>query len=270
MTTEFNREDYVEITAMIGCAGNCKRYCAQEVFVKHYHGKERILTVGDFHRILHHLPRGLRISFGGWSEPFGNPDFLSFVKMAIEHDHPVAVFTTLMSATKEQVRELMTYDFWIFVVHIPDGVNFKIDLTEEYMRNFFYVLEKVRDCVVTVMNDRLVSIKREDVARHIYPKPKVVSGCRKNFFAHPNLAVLPNGNVYACYMDAEQRFCVGNLFKNDYSVIRKNFNQVDFQAMCKYCSCCLSPIQNLWRVLRKTILKPLDPKAPQNSSITGD
>jgi hypothetical protein len=243
MNTVPNNSDitYFEITLVIGCSGNCKRYCAQEVLIERYGDRKKIMDMDSFHQALHNMPSGLPLSFGGYSEPFGHPEFIDFLKLSISHDHPIGVFSTLIGASKEQVEELIKLKYSFFVIHMPDGVNLKTNLTNEYMTNFFTVANTIRNSRIVRMDDNFRSCKREEALRGNLSKPKNAWGCSMNFFRLPVPEMVPDGVVYPCCYDMGLTSPMGNIFNEKYETIRKGIDVFNFHEFCKYCSFALSP-----------------------------
>ena len=233
--------EYLEITTQIGCPVNCLKYCPQEVTVGKYSGKRR-LTITDWEIVLSHVPPALPIYFSGFCEPFANPNTIDFIKMAHNAGHPVGMYTTLYQASREAVERLVKYQFMTFCLHLPDGEAMKIPLSQDYQDNVFTVLQNVKNVHFSIMNDLFVSMNRENITRGSSVKKKIFKFCVK--LNHPQLNLLPNGNVSLCCMDFGLSHTLGNLYTEDYLTIRKRFwSQRKKFELCKTCYYNNSPLK---------------------------
>lgn len=230
---KLGRTACLEITTNIGCPANCRNLCPQEILLNRYEGP-RLMSLDMFKTCLKTVPPSVEILFSGFSEPFANPDAISMIEHAAQN-HTISVFTTLMCASEDSVKRLGRLEYNRFCLHVPDGVNCRIPLTEEYMRNFFYIVEHVRNVYFTTMNKRFHSNNRENVTRGKLPRAKPVQYCDLPFY--PDFVLLPNGNVQLCCMDFGLKHTVGNLERNSYESIRADFwkRRKKF-ALCRYCS----------------------------------
>lgn len=227
--------EYLDVTTQVGCPVNCLKYCPQEVTVNRYSGIRRF-TVENWRLVLSHLPRRLPICFSGICEPFANPKTMDLIDMAEEAGHPLAIYTTLYQASKEDVERLVKHSFLTFVLHLPDGEAMKVPLSEEYKDNVFTVIQKVKNVEFCLMNDLFVSGNRENVTRGIPAKKKVLKLCSR--LSNPNFNVLPDGDVSLCPIDFGLCNIVGNLFTESYGDIRKRFwskrRSFDLCSTCYY------------------------------------
>lgn len=222
------------ITTIIGCPLGCKKMCAQEVFVKRYVGKNRLLTPANFKIILDHTPKEVPISFGGFSEPFKNPCMMELIEMA--KNHPLLISTTLHGVTMKQAEQLLKYDWKDFRVHLPDKENLIFPITQEYKDVFFELRTKLDYSRDMNMNKTFSSVKRENVLRGEPVEYRKLFGvCSHMDFDFPDLQVLPNGDVHSCCFDMGLTQKVGNLLTEDYEAIRKKRKQLGMFDLCHYC-----------------------------------
>jgi hypothetical protein len=193
------------------------------------------MSLDLFKECLKTVPKSVEIIFSGFSEPFGNPNAIDMLEYVASHNYKLSLFSTLMGASEDSVKRLSRLKYVRFCVHVPDGVNCTIPLTEEYMRNFFYAVGHVRNTYFSIMNKNFNSNNRENVTRGNLPKPKPVQYCDLPYY--PDFVLLPNGNLQLCCMDFGLNNTVGNLQKSSYSSIRKDFFKKNKKFnLCRYCS----------------------------------
>jgi hypothetical protein len=229
--------EYLEVTTVVGCSGNCLDYCAQEVFLKRYQSNIKVLTPVLFEEMLKNMPAGLPIVFGGFSEPFGNHYLIELLQLAQNYRHPLGMFSTLVGASDWQIEEIVRFKFAFFCVHLPDGVHFKLPLTRKYMEHFFKVALNIRIISIMQMNDNFVSVNREKILRG-EPMPSKTAGfCRNGNFTkgETRMMVLPNGIVYPCTMDMRLDYPVGNLLNEKYEEIVSKVKLIRRFALCQFC-----------------------------------
>jgi hypothetical protein len=254
--------EYLEVTTVVGCSGNCLDYCAQEVFLKRYKSNTKVLTPVLFKEMLKNMPSDLPIIFGGFSEPFGNHHLIELLQLAQDYGHPLGMFSTLVGASDWQIEELVRFKFVFFCVHLPDGVHFKLPLTREYMDHFFKVALNIKVASIMQMNDNFVSVNREKILRG-EPLPSKTAGfCRHGTFTkgRARMMVLPNGIVYPCTMDMHLDYPVGNLVTEKYEAIVSKVNQIKRFPLCQLCVFNESPSEYGRRRVRSFVGKFLPPK----------
>ena len=222
------------ITTIIGCPLGCKQVCAQEVFIKRYRDKNRLLTPENFKIMLDHTPKEVPISFGGFSEPFKNPYIMELIEMSKEH--PLLISTTLHGVTMEQAEKLLTYDWKDFRVHLPDKEILVFPLTQEYKDVFFLLRTKLDYSRDMSMNKTFGTVHREEVLRG---KPfeirKYLGECTHMDMNFPDTQVLPNGDCYPCCFDMGLTHKIGNLLTEDYPTILKKRKKLGMFDLCHYC-----------------------------------
>jgi hypothetical protein len=254
---------YLEVTTIIGCAGNCLKYCPQEIFLKRY-GKDRpkLLALDNWHKVLHNIPPDLPIRFGDFSEPLAHPDFIEIAKMALKHGHKLNLFTTLCWATNKQVDALLALKFEHdsgLVVHIPDGKVFKTPKDPDYPLKLAKVLTNPDFAKVDTvrMDDNFVTSKREDILR-CTALPTGGIPCRANIFKNFKPSMLPDGQIYPCCMEMGLLYPMGSLIEEDWVTITSRIRKQKRLSICAYCTWSLTRKQFLarkFRKLAKTILR---------------
>ncbi len=230
-----HNQDVLEFTLAMGCPVNCKQYCPQEVLLKKYGNKERMMSFDTFKQILSVVPTSVSLNFAGFCEPFINPDFARMAEYAYYNGYRLQVSTTLYGAKASDVEKLINLEYEVFCIHLRDGKHVKFPLTTEYQRNVFRIVEGIPNVVITVMNELFETNNRENVTRGILPQRKNVGFCQK--LETPQFVVLPNGDAALCCMDFGLKHLVGNLLDEDYTTIRSRFlNRKVGHSLCAYCS----------------------------------
>lgn len=116
----------LEITTKIGCPLVCT-YCPQDKLIAAY-GKsaERNMSVNVFERIIERVPKHVRIHFSGFVEPWSNPEATSMLKIALEKNRRVAIYTTLLGMSVEDSLSIKKM-FKVYAeqishmcIHLPD------------------------------------------------------------------------------------------------------------------------------------------------------
>ena len=245
-------EEYLEITTAIGCPVMCLEFCPQEVLIKNYHGKTRMLTLENFKTALSHVPEGLPICFSGFSEPFAAKDTLKMIKYAYELGHPILMFTTLFGLTKSEVNELVSLRYLEFRLHLPDGKIMKVPLTDDYKDNVFTVIQNVPNLTFSLMNNKFQSNYRERAVRGSFLSSKKKGYCYKH--TTPQFVMLPNGDVQICCTDFGLWHKIGNLYSDNYMEIRKNYMGKHFR-LCSTCRNNMPISTHVAAVLLKRILR---------------
>lgn len=233
MPVEPLTKEYLEITTKIGCPVGCLRYCPQEITTGNYSDKQTTLTLDDFKIALGHIPRKLPLVFSGFSDPFANKETINFIACADKTQHPIGIFTTLQQVSQTDLKELLKYKYFVFCLHLPDGHNAKIQVTEEYKNNVFTVLQNIPNVSFSIMNDTFVTDNRENVTRGLYShERKWFRYCHK--WDNPAFVMLPNGDVCLCCMDFGLQHKLGNLFIENYQDIKRNYHPG--YRLCRMCS----------------------------------
>jgi sulfatase maturation enzyme AslB (radical SAM superfamily) len=231
----FYSSEYMEFTLAIGCPVNCHRYCPQEVLLQNYGKATRRMTLESFKKMLANVPSRIAIDFSGFCEPAVNPQFSEMVKYAYDQGYRVHVATTLQGASSQTVKDLLDIHYEGFVLHLPDGKNANMQLTEEYKNNVFQVMQGIANIQYITMNELFVSNQREKICRGELPKAKRLGVCRKT--STPQFVVLPDGRVQTCDMDFKLEHTVGNLLTDKYEALVKRFRaEQRTYELCHYCT----------------------------------
>jgi hypothetical protein len=228
-------QKYVEITTVMGCPVGCKKYCPQEVLMKRYGNKDKLLTIASFELILKNTPKHIGFIFGAFSEPLVNQNCVKFMQMAINSGHKIALNTTLCGAGDETIDELKKLKYDYFSVHMPDGQIMKEPQTENYRHHFFSLLQSVPNLSMMTMNSMFETNNRENVVRGLVKKTRPYGYCIK-FHDNVQPVILPNGDAYLCCQDFGLRHKVGNLTIESYETIVNRILKSEGKfSECAYC-----------------------------------
>lgn len=162
----------LEITTSIplkGCVVDCA-FCPQRTLEKVYTG-EKTLTLDNFKKVLDKLPTQVRITFAGFTEPWLNKDTTDMLLYAHTKGHLVAVFTTGIGMTIEDVDRIKNIPFSPnpnggFVLHLPDDERLaKHPISKRYIE----VIERIKtvECEITNFSVMAMGAVHKDV-KHIY------------------------------------------------------------------------------------------------------
>lgn len=123
----------MEINTVVGCCNACV-YCPQEEVLCNYDA-ERIMSLYNFKIYLERIPRYVRIDFSGMAEPWLNPHCTEMVLHAHAGGHEVAVFTTTVGMSLEDISAIQDLPFDTFLVHLPDRDpgNTNIPCDDQYL-----------------------------------------------------------------------------------------------------------------------------------------
>ncbi|MGD0996350.1 MAG: SPASM domain-containing protein [Candidatus Bathyarchaeia archaeon] len=232
---DFLKSEFLEFTLAVGCPVQCLRYCPQEVFIKKYGNKVRLMSFEVFKQILAKVPTSAGIIFSGFCEPFVNSDFVRMAEYAYYNGYKLLVFTTLYGAKTSDVERLLNLEYSGFCLHLRDGQVINFPLSPEYEHNVFRVIEGLPNVTFSLMNELFTTNNRENVTRGVLPISKHVGFCSK--LVTPQFVVLPSGSVQLCCNDFGLQHVVGNLLKEDYATIKKRFlaKKCSYH-LCEYCS----------------------------------
>ena len=131
----------MEITTVIptkGCVVDCV-FCPQEILKKSYDDEMRYMSMADFKRAIDKVPTEIRIIFSGFIEPFMNKHCSDMMLYAYEKGHPIAVFTTAVGMTLEDLDKIKHIPFddgpnGGFTLHLPDKEHLaKHPITKRYL-----------------------------------------------------------------------------------------------------------------------------------------
>ena len=245
----------LEITTIIpekGCIVDCV-FCPQRTLEKVYKGT-RILTLDNFKMLIDKVPKDVRITFAGFTEPWMNKYATDMVLYAHNQGHPVSVFTTAVGLSVEDCEAIAHIPFagnpnGGFCVHLPDS---EMLARHPITPNFLKTLEWLRDNQHRIQNFQIMSMGPElhPSIKHIFPtapyyqmysragnlfreavlKPQLMTlKDRWNAVSHADRnrtcgcvehlyhnVLLPNGDVSLCCMDYGLEHIIGNLFDQSY------------------------------------------------------
>ena len=249
----------IEFTTNIaekGCVVDCA-FCPQRTLEKSYKSDTRILTLDKFKELIAKIPQEIRITFAGFTEPFLNKNCTDMILHAHEKGHEVAVFTTGVGMTPQDVIRLKDIPFagepnGGFVLHLPDQERIaKHPINKNYIKTIetfkehassiknFYTMcmsnkvhESVRhlfsDAVVpafwnragNLLGEAIIKPDLESIKNRVLSAPvsNVPVTCGCVEDLYHNV-VLPNGDVSLCCMDYSLNTILGNLFESEYEDI---------------------------------------------------
>jgi hypothetical protein len=263
----------LEITTNIaeqGCVVDCV-FCPQRILEKSYKSDKRIMTLDDFKFAIDKVPKEVRITFAGFTEPWLNKYATDMALYAHSKGHPVSAFTTAVGMTPEDVERLATIPYagnpnGGFCLHLPDQ--------EEYAKhpinaNYIRTIEKFKELQPQFRNfyTMCMSENVHESVRHIYPVASVPTFWNRagnllgEAILKPELnkikdkwksalvssdpltcgcvedlyhnVMLPNGDVSLCCMDYSLEYILGNLYTQDYDDIVPVPNTT--YDMCRRC-----------------------------------
>ena len=271
----FKKTANLEITTVIGCPVMCS-FCPQTSLIKNFklqnnlNYDNKVLSFEKYKQILDKVPVWVDIHFSGMSEPFASKDCSKMIEYTIQKGHKLCVYSTLVGANKEDIDLLSTIEFdnkYKLVIHLPDDEqNFKAKVTETYIENLKYFLNKesIQQKIIQGSVDFMSMSRRgltDPVISSIIPKKlatfiaitragnlsnesekyegkpitkrkegKII--CSVAPFLNHNV-LLPNGDVVLCCMDYSIQHNIGNLLKQSYESlfesdkIKQIFNQLN-------------------------------------------
>jgi Iron-sulfur cluster-binding domain len=172
----------------------------------------KLLTYENFQKALSTVPKNVKISFAGFSEPFLNKRAMDMMEYAQAQGHEIALYSTCVGLKAEDVPRLAAMKIEEFVFHLPDDLGIaQIPDNATYRDTLSAVLRTVHIRNFSRMGSDFVSNERagncEGVEkRHIYGPIH----CGK--LIDPEFVMLPDGRVTLCCMDWNLEHPIGNLF----------------------------------------------------------
>jgi len=259
-----------------GCVVDCV-FCPQRTLQKAWNEKYftnyegRTMTLDQFKMVIDKIPKEIRICFSGFVEPFMNKYCSDMILYAHEQGHKVAVFTTGVGMSLEDVNKIKNLDFsdeWPnggFTLHLPDEEKrAKHKITDTYIKvieelknsnisNFITMtMGKVHNKVEHLYPDDTVNkyemwhrtgnligeaqLKPElygvmDEVKTISHDDKRTCGCPENLY---HSVLLPNGDVTLCCMDYSLSEILGNLYTQEYDdIMPKKNTTYDICSRCE-------------------------------------
>lgn len=253
-----------------GCVVDCV-YCPQRTLQEKYKG-ERFLSFENFKKVVDKLPKEIRVTFAGFTEPFLNPKCTDMLLYAHEKGHPVSIFTTGVGLTIKDYKRIKHIPYagepnGGFTLHIPDADRkAKHPITESYVELIEYMYMCWRKGQLINFNVMSMGAPHESVS-HLWStphqpemwsragnlfheailKPELMN--RKNDFQSVyhgegpktcgcieelyHNVMLPNGDVSLCCMDYGLKHILGNMFTQEYEDVVPQLNTCF--DMCRFC-----------------------------------
>lgn len=274
-TTNFPTLEITTNIAASGCVVDCA-FCPQRTLVKANYEGDRILSLANFKMLIDKVPKEVRITFAGFTEPFLNKHCTDMVLYAHETGHPVSVFTTGVGMKPEDVYRLKDIPFagepnGGFCFHLPDEERVaKHPVNENYVRvaeAFYDLRNHIKNFYVMTMSNpvhhsvshlwatahlpqfwnRAGNLNREAIS-----KPNVIMmrvqqagevdkpqtcGCVEGLYHN---VLLPNGRVSLCCMDYSLDYIIGNLYEKSYDDVVPEYQQTF--DLCKSCENRIDPL----------------------------
>lgn len=244
-----DKEPVLEITTRIGCSIDC-RYCPQQLFYSAYFkenkARDSVMSIETFKTCLEKMPDNTSLVFSGMAEPFLNPECMDMIKIGCEKGRKVDLFTTLVGADMDIVKEISLLPLNRLVLHVADQMNYaKIQVSESYYRKIEYLInakkadgetpvvsicnaqaepdERVREIcegkyeILTAMLDRAGNLEGEELLSKKQEKGSL-SCTLCGMLANRNV-LLPDGSLLLCCMDFGMKHVLGNLLEQSYEEI---------------------------------------------------
>ena len=251
-----------------GCVVDCV-FCPQRTLQKVYKG-ERFMTLDNFKIAVDKMPKDIRVTFAGFTEPWLNPKTTEMLLYAHENGHPVSVFTTGIGMSLDDIERIKDVPFagnpnGGFVLHLPDQERkAKHPITDRYIK----VIERFGEVHSQIQNFTLMCMGTvHESVRHVFPeaptyqmwsragnllgesimKPELLNrkdeyksvyhgekpmtcGCLEKLYHN---IMLPNGDVSLCCMDYGLEHILGNLVEQEYDEVIPE-NNTCFN-LCRFC-----------------------------------
>ena len=267
----------LEITTSIpkkGCVVDCV-FCPQRVLQKVWDAEKftseraRTMQLEDFKKVIDKLPKEVRITLSGFTEPWLNSKATDMLLYAHEQGHRVSVFTTAVGMKLKDVERLKDIPYCGgpnggFTLHLPDKeYRAKHPVTSTYIK----VVEALKNANINNFQTMAMGTVHPEV-EHLYPDEKVnkyemwhragnllgeaqlkpevkevwnefksvyhegdkTCGCVEDLYHN---ILLPNGEVSLCCMDYNLEEILGNLYEEEYDDILPPPNTT--YDMCRRC-----------------------------------
>ena len=273
----------LEITTSIpkaGCVVDCV-FCPQRVLQKVWDAEKftteraRTMQLDDFKKVIDKLPKEIRITMSGFTEPWLNKHCTDMLLYAHQQGHRVSVFTTAVGMKLKDVERIKDIPYCGgpnggFTLHLPDKeYRAKHPINKTYIK----VCEALKNANIKNFQTMAMGTVHPDV-EHIYPDDKVnkyemwhragnllgeaqlkpevkevwnefksiyheeekTCGCIEDLYHN---ILLPNGEVSLCCMDYNLEEILGNLYTEEYDDILPKPNTT--YDMCKRCENGIDP-----------------------------
>jgi radical SAM protein with 4Fe4S-binding SPASM domain len=246
---------HVEFTLTAACALMCP-YCPQGLYARAYKRTPglRSATLDEYKRMLTNVADTTRnIDFSGYTEPLHNRHWYDIFRHTLEQGYTVTLFSTLGSASLDDLDRLSELAINRIYVHLLDHVaqpaklEFFIERCRQHHRDLLFIyFDQDGKELAAAFQDRvncerwtahsragLVDVGR----RHV---PGAVSCLEQREFCS---VVLPNGDVHICCMDFALQHKIGNLLENSLAEIHNSNGARTFRAtmasprdgICNHC-----------------------------------
>lgn len=256
----------LEISTMVGCAMRCD-YCPQTLHVKRYAKYNDSsdyfrMTLADFKKCLSTVPKEVEIMFAGMAEPWLNWHATDMVLYAHDEGHRVAVYTTTVGLSPNDVKRIKDIPFLHFCIHLPDAegrMKLKIDhnyllgleAATEIPNHHFTIVGTLSPIIREIVGrdvvddspglisragnlpDHVIGRNRGGAAT-LVPPPLMKTGKIRCSATEPGTlnhnVLLPNGDVVICCCDYNIEHIFGNLLVSDYASL---FTSQEYQRVMK-------------------------------------
>ena len=245
-------------------------FCPQHTLSDAYIG-DTFLTLLNYEHLIRKVPKEVRITFAGFTEPFLNKHCADMIVMAHELGHPVSVFTTGVGMSVEDVNKIKDIPFagnpnGGFTLHLPDQDRIaKHPLNKNYRETILRLAEvqnEIKEFSTMVMGWVIHDFVSDAFPNSIIPEFYNRAGnLNREFVSKPELnalreriihadvkrkgqtcgcdedlyhnVLLPNGDVSLCCMDYGLNHILGNLYTQNYDDIVPVHNTCF--NLCRYC-----------------------------------
>lgn len=234
----------LEITTVIGCPMECK-FCPQNRLLEAYNSPTQRLSFDNFKKAIDKIPRAVRIDFSGMAEPWLNQECTKMVLYTHQRGHPIAIYTTAVGMSLEDVNKLSEIPFEKFVLHLPDlHGNAKIPVNKTYKE----VVAQLKSPDIEVMTMGTIHPEIFPIYGHVKQmRMHSRAGNVKDLIQYDHgpgaickypdgnrhNVLLPNGQIIGCCMDYSMEHILGNLFEQTYEDILPEENT--YFDLCRYC-----------------------------------
>lgn len=267
----------LEITTSIppkGCVIDCA-FCPQKTLLNVY-DSDKTMTLENFKKVVDKLPKEIRITFSGFTEPWLNKNCTDMLLYAHEQGHPVSAFSTGVGMTLEDVERIKDIPFTQgpnggFCLHLPDQeLIAKHPITKRYIdviKRFkelenhiqgFYVMSmsEVHDDIKPIfptahipefwsragnlLGEAIIKPELQKYAdrfKHMdHGDKQMTCGCIEDLYHN---VLLPNGDMSLCCMDYGLKHILGNLYTQEYEDIIPK--PLQCFSLCQGCENGVSP-----------------------------
>jgi sulfatase maturation enzyme AslB (radical SAM superfamily) len=212
--------DSLEITTVIGCRNMCK-FCPQKLLVGQYKKSERNfkMSLEDFKLAIDKVPTEVRIDFSGMAEPWLNDKCTDMVLYAHEKGHRIAIYTTCVGMTTEDIERIKHINFETVVVHLRDSKGYtNIPDTTEHDSTVERFIKEMKNATTMSMDKNYMHSRAGNV--NFLPRKAYIGSIKCLDSITPRRGVLlPDGTVLLCCMDYGMEHVLGNLFTDTYESI---------------------------------------------------